>query len=271
MDSFEYEDDIELYNLNVGGNYIFNIHQNKKLKLHFYPRRIFTSYTQLDWEKIYSMFIVFYPINCDVEIKNEYREEKLIHHEIIDNYNSNNKNIIYYQDLGSTIAFSEVIPYEITLRNKLNNDKCLLYVSTYFFNTLSLDSNDNSIILKENFPQKFIFNQNFQKINFSYYFIENGKDIIININKTSIKNVELQIVMNVNDIYFRKLKINLRQNIITISNEELKTFIYENQINKLFFTIIILSNKTDEVIVNININSNEKNRHKIKNSILNLI
>ena len=129
-----------------------------------------------------------------------------------------------------------------------------------------MDSDDNSIILKENFPQKFIFNQNFQKINFSYYFIENDKDIIININKTSIKNVDLQIVMNVNDIYFRKLKINLRQNIITISNEELKNFIYENQINKLFFTIIILSNKTDEVIVNININSNEKNGHKIKNS-----
>ena len=158
-----------------------------------------------------------------------------------------------------------MIPYEITLRNKFNNDKCLMYVSTYFFNTISLDSNDNSIILKENFPQKFIFNQNFQKINFSYYFIENDKDIIININKTSIKNFDLQIVMNVNDIYFRKLKINLRENIIQISNEELKNFIYENQINKIIFTIM-LSNKTDEAIVNINIKSKEKNGHKEKNS-----
>ena len=72
MDSFEYDDKIELYRLNVGGNFIFNIHPKKILKLYFYPRRIFTSYTQLDWEIIYSMFIVFYPINCDVEIKNQY-------------------------------------------------------------------------------------------------------------------------------------------------------------------------------------------------------
>ena len=265
MDSFEYDDKIELYRLNVGGNFIFNIHPKKILKLYFYPRRIFTSYTQLDWEKIYSMFIVFYPINCDVEIKNQYRNDKLIHREIIDNNNNTSKNIIYYQEIGSTKEFTDVIPYEITLRNKFNNDKCLMYVSTYFFNTISLDSNDNSIILKENFPQKFILNQNFQKINFSYYFMENWKDIIININKTSIKNVDLQIVMNVNDIYFRKLKINLRQNIIPISNEELKNFIYENQINKIIFTIM-LSNKTDEAIVNINIKSKEKNGHKEKNS-----
>ena len=134
-----------------------------------------------------------------------------------------------------------------------------------FFNNISLHSYKNSIILKENFPQTFIFNQNFQKINFSYYFIENDKDIIININKTSIKNIDLQIVMNVNDIYFRKLKINIRENIIPISNEELKNFIYENQINKIFFTII-LSNKNDEAIVNININSKEKIGHKIKKS-----
>ena len=260
MNYFEYDDKEELYRLNVGGNFIFNIHPTKKLTLHFYPRRIFTSYTQLDWEKIYSMFIVFYPFNCDVEIKNKHSDIKLIHRDIIDN---NNKNIIYYQDIGSTKEFTDVIPYEITPRNKFNNDKCLMYVSTYFFDTISLDSNDNSIILKENFPQKFIFNRNFQKINFSYYFIENNQDIIININKTSIKKVDLQFVMNINDKDFRKLNINLKENIIEISNEELKNFIQDNQINKIFFTII-LSDKTEEAIVNIIINSRESNGYKIK-------
>ena len=70
MNSIDYDDEKEIYQLNVGGNYIFNIHPKKTLKLYFYPGRIFSTYTQLDWEKIYSMFIVFYPINCDVEIKN---------------------------------------------------------------------------------------------------------------------------------------------------------------------------------------------------------
>ena len=67
-----------------------------------------------------------------------------------------------------------------------------------------------------------------------------------------------------NDKKFRKLKINLRQNIIEISNEELKSF-FHNQINKIFFTIM-LSNQFDEAIVSININSREKKIHKIKNN-----
>ena len=265
MNSIDYDDEKEIYQLNVGGNYIFNIHPKKTLKLYFFPLPIFGLYTQLDWSQIYSIFIVFYPINCDVEIKNINSNNNLIYHEIIDKNNNASKNIIYYQEIGSTNYYSKKVPYEIKIRNKLNSDKCLIYVSTYFFDTISLYSDDNSIILKENFPQKFIFNYYFQKINFSYYFIENDKDIIININKTSIKTVDLQIVMIINDIYFRKLKINLRENIIQISNEELKNFIYENQINKIFFTII-LSNKNDEAIVNININSKEKIGHKIKKS-----
>ena len=39
------------------------------------------------------MLIVFYPINCDVDIKNLHGNYNLIHHEIIENNSS--KNIIY--------------------------------------------------------------------------------------------------------------------------------------------------------------------------------
>ena len=43
MNSIEYNDEIETYELNVEGNYVFNIHPKKALKLYFFPPRIFDS------------------------------------------------------------------------------------------------------------------------------------------------------------------------------------------------------------------------------------
>ena len=61
-----------------------------------------------------------------------------------------------------------------------NLDSCLVYVSSYNMNTTD-NYSDNSLILSQNFPQLFDFNEEIKSLNFSYYFSELNQDIIINI------------------------------------------------------------------------------------------
>ena len=197
--------------------------------------------------------LYFYPINCDIEIKNT-------NFKIFGNKSSENNK--FYQTIGMNEFYNDVY-YPIKPNNIIDGDSCLIYVSTYNLNSTSIDSSDSSIILKENNPQYFIFNNEFKEMNFSYYFIEINQDIVINILLSD--EVNLLMTMLINNKNQKDYKIISNETIININNKEIKNIIYENQICQIFFKIILL-NQSDYTTLKIDIKSMENNINNIQSN-----
>ena len=239
--------------MEVGGNYLFNLNKNQKLSLDFKTNHIYDTMALRDNYYAYCAYTAFYPINCDIEIKND-------KFQVIGN-NGLKDNIIFYQTIGISMRYSD-IQYEIKNKNNFVGDSCLIYVSTYNLNSTSFESSDSAIILQDNNHQYFILNTEFKELNYSYYFIENNKDI--NINISLFHKAILFMTIFINNKNQKNYTITSNEAIININNKETKVC-DEEQICQIFFKLSLLDTSEDNVILKININSLEKEINNIKN------
>lgn len=241
------------YKMKAGGNYIFNVKKNQEIELLFEINRIYDRMVPSDEYIKYCIFTAFYPINCDIEIKNT-------NFKIFGNKSSENNK--FYQTIGMNEFYNDIY-YPIKPNNIIDSDSCLIYVSTYNLNSTTIDSSDSSIILKENNPQYFIFNNEFKEMNFSYYFIDMNQDIEINISLS--EEVNLLMTMLINNKNQKDYKIISNETIININNKEIKNIIYENQICQIFFKIILF-NQSEYTTLKIDIKSVENDINNIQSN-----
>jgi hypothetical protein len=214
----EYNENISYnkYIVPKSGNYLFNFNYGKEKKI------------TLDFS--YGLFsgifyTIFYPINCKIEIEfeNQVSKHKLIKYISPDN-------TILFQDI------SEYGYYDIYLLDNENDNKCMVYVSSYSIGNIFSNSSENSIILEENEPKIFLLNEKYTQLNYSYYFGEiNSNDIEIKIYLLNKGNISLSLFIN-------KIAINKNYNITTnqiikINNEDWKNLCINGQICKLSFMV----------------------------------
>ena len=221
--------------LSVGANYLLNLNNKNE---HIYGYVFNTGYRHdrkepdYDWDRydyeIFLIYLNFYPINCSLDIIGE---KKINKYKL-----PAPDNQIFYQYIQTT-HHQKV---SIDMRQFFNSDTCLIYVSSYNMNTTDYYS-DNSLILSENFPQLFAFNEEVKSLNFSYYFSEINQDIIINITLFNRENYVMKMYINNNNSFTNKRYEFSSNKIIRINSEDLKDICrYENRVHKVFFNILKL-------------------------------
>ena len=235
--SIKFVDDLEIIRpqLNVGANYLLNLNNKNE---HIYEYVFNTGYRhdikepEYDWDRYdYEIFLIyfnFYPINCSLDIIGEKKLNK---------YKSPAPdNQIFYQYIQTTHHQN----VDINMHQFSNLDSCLIYVSSYNMNTTDYYS-DNSLIISENFPQLFAFNEEIKSLNFSYYFSEINQDIIVNVTLLNKANYVMQMYINNNNSFTNKKYELSSTKIIKISSVDLKKIcIDENRVHKVFFNIFKL-------------------------------
>ena len=100
-----------------------------------------------------SIYINFYPINCKLEIHEE-NPDTVYLKEIKTPFSNNDTRVFYkYNKFTKYCHFN----YYVNPKDFINGDTCLLYLSSYDM-TIPEFYPEESIILKENQPQLFSFN-----------------------------------------------------------------------------------------------------------------
>ena len=202
-------------------------------------------------------YTIFYPINCEIEVE----------FEII--WGPKNK-LIEYKSPDGVKLFHDISEYGFYNILSLNNtNSCLIYSSSYLINNTKGENNlsENSIILRENKPQVFLFNEVINEIKYSYYFGELNNNINLELMILNSGNYKIDLYLN--DVKYKKY-INISSNkIIKLKSGDWNNICLKGQICTLFFIIKKLDNFELNSFIKININStnsnlDKNNTHKFK-------
>ena len=244
----EYNDRISYHKYIVPqtGNYLFNFNfeEHSDITLDFY--------TGVDTGLCYT---IFYPINCPIIIL--YKNP----------INGNMKRLFDYQSPDNIILYQDVSEYGYyNILSLKNTNSCMIYTSSYLLNGKDNNKPENSIILRENNPQVFLFNEIIAEIRYSFYFGELNNDI--NIEITLLNRGNFIITFFINNIDKEKYyNISSSKN-ITLKSNDLKNICKKGQICKIFFVIKKTYDIENDSFIKININSNfliNSQKNKIDN------
>lgn len=250
----EYNDRISYnkYIVPQNGNYLFNFNfeEHSDVTLDFY--------TGVGSGLFYT---IFYPINCPILIlyKNPINENM---HRLF-GYKSPD-NIVLYQDI-SEYGYYNILSLK-------NTNSCMIYTSSYSLDDNENNKSENSIILRENNPQVFLFNKMIAEIKYSFYFGELNNDI--NIEITLLNGGNFIITFIINNIYKEKYyNISSSKN-IKLTCKDWKNICKKGKICKIFFIMKKLDDIENDSFIKININStlliNNQQVGNIKFSKLNI-
>ena len=220
------------------GNSLFKLEKNETLESF-----IFSFYSN------YKSYFSLYPIGCEIDISNA---------------------SLSYNDYGLTPLSLNYGYYHEIFNNSRNyryisikpkNKTCFIF-SSFFLLDNSLY--DNGIILEYNYPQRFLFNNNFNDFTYIYYFAEIENKININIHL--LNKSKYKIILYIND---NKLKdiYNIEKNkTIEVKKKNLENICKNvQQISKLSFNVLLDSSNNENSLIEITINSEETtNNSKIK-------
>jgi L-rhamnose mutarotase len=226
--------DIELiYNLKINykENYRFQIGNNflYELKDIFreYNLNFINSLTNYQYNNSYSYF-KFFPINCQIEIKNldavgklEKNQELIPHSK--QNYNYNVKRV----------------------DNK--NESCQFYVSTYSIELNRTFNEMESAIISKNIPHYSIFNKEIKKIKYFYPHTEIENNLMVNFTIKNETKDNYTFCAYINEYQICK-KNSERENSLTFSSSEIaKRCKDEKQICNIYF-VLETNNKTESTV-----------------------
>ena len=238
-----------------GSNYLFSISNNSDFKDGIYLSNHFEYLeTQPD-----NYFVGIYPLNCEVKMDYVFMNFKSLpielkwgfHQEILDQKMQNN-----------------FMGYKI-YKNENVSDECFFYYSVFRYDNQSIDDN-NGIFLENNVSQKFIFNQNYSSLKFSYAYVEKEKDVNIALNLMENEKDKLKLIIKDLDLK-NEYDISKNETVIIESKDIKKKCQNEQQICIISFNLI--SQNVDEFLVELRIsaeihssNDNDNNNNKDNNA-----
>ena len=259
------------YYIYFGGNYLIDLKNDYNTIIKFYHR---------NYDEFSNQILTYiYPINCEIMVREDLSELRFKKYHIEDireirlkKYHINN--ITFFQKI-SWMYFD----YKITNINKMNNNNsCMVYISSYIYNNdiynkhPDVNDFDRAFVLSDNVPYYYVFNNEFNELFYSYYFVRNKiKNINININLLNKGEFILRIDIN-NNIFYKEYNIKSDAKIIITKQEFEQKCSLNNEIFKLYFKIINNKNNNNEdsyikILINTEDNKNNTNTENNKNII----
>ena len=245
---FLYLDNVKNYFIRLGGNTLIDLENNKNVNIRYYDR------IYEDWNNILTNI---YPINCEIDVQSNGIEKYELKAYHIDN-------ITFFQNL-SMLYYGYCITQK---NNRNNNNSCMIQVSSYSLNVFdenNLNNLENTIILSDNIPYIYVFNNKFNELIYSYYFINNtAENINININLLNKGDFIIKININ-NNIFYKEINIKSDEKIIINKEEFEQKHSLNNEIFRLYIKIINNNDNNEDSFLKILINTenNDKNNDKI--------
>ena len=216
----------------------------------------------------------FYPLNFKMDIKKLNSEN-----EPNDILKANN----YFQAiLDQRNLFDDGFKIERLNESEPNKNNYDLYILS-FYKYLNENNEVQNIPLANNYPNSFIFNDNYKTVKYIYYHTEDDKNL--NITIKSLDNIHFKLKLYINDKQFKDYNF-IKDYNITITPDDIKNVTKENnqplKINLHLTALYIEGNSNNEVLINIgtiNKNSNKggkeeknkKNNDKKLLIILNIV
>ena len=224
-----------------GSNYLFFLPNNSDFK----EGLLLSNYFEYLDNPPDKYFVGIYPLNC--EMKMDYVPLNFIplpidlkwgfHQEILDQKIKNN-----------------IIGYKIN-KNENISDECFFYLSVFKYDNQSINDN-NGIFLENNVSQKFIFNENYTFLKFSYAYVEKEKDVNIVLNLMKNEKYKLKLVIKDLDLK-NEYDISKNETVIIESKDIKKICQNEQQICIISFNLI--SENNDESLVELRVSAEINN------------
>ena len=224
-----------------GSNYLFFLPNNSDFK----EGLLLSNYFEYLDNPPDKYFVGIYPLNC--EMKMDYVPLNFIplpidlkwgfHQEILDQKINNN-----------------IIGYKIN-KNENISDECFFYLSVFKYDNQSINDN-NGIFLENNVSQKFIFNENYTFLKFSYAYVEKEKDVNIVLNLMKNEKYKLKLVIKDLDLK-NEYDISKNETVIIESKDIKKICQNEQQICIISFNLI--SENNDESLVELRVSAEINN------------
>ena len=224
-----------------GSNYLFFLPNNSDFK----EGLLLSNYFEYLDNPPDKYFVGIYPLNC--EMKMDYVPLNFIplpidlkwgfHQEILDQKIKNN-----------------IIGYKIN-KNENISDECFFYLSVFKYDNQSINDN-NGIFLENNVSQKFIFNENYTFLKFSYAYVEKEKDVNIALNLMKNEKYKLKLVIKDLDLK-NEYYISKNETVIIESKDIKKICQNEQQICIISFNLI--SENNDESLVELRVSAEINN------------
>ena len=178
-----------------------------------------------------------------------------------------------YKSPDNSVLYQEISEYGYyNILSLKNTNSCMIYTSSYSLDDNENNKSENSIILRENNPQVFLFNKMIAEIKYSFYFGELNNDI--NIEITLLNGGNFIITFIINNIHKEKYyNISSSKN-IKLTCKDWKNICKKGKICKIFFIMKKLDDIENDSFIKININSTLLNNNQqvgnIKFSKLNI-
>jgi hypothetical protein len=231
----------ENYRFQIGNNFLFELKDNfREYNLNF-----INSLTNYQYNNSYSYF-KFFPINCQIEIKNldavgklEKNQELIPHSK--QNYNYNVKRV----------------------DNK--NESCQFYVSTYSIELNRTFNEMESAIISKNIPHYSIFNKEIKKIKYFYPHTEIENNLMVNFTIKNETKDNYTFSVYINEYHIDYI-IYQRENSFNFNSSDIKKRCQdEKQICSIYF--VLETNSQNESTVEFIITSLDSNiKHETNNS-----
>ena len=192
----------------------------------------------------------FYPLDFKMDIKNLTSENEP--NNILE---ANN----YYQAILDQRNISDD-GFKVERLNKNNKNNYDLYILS-FYKYLNENNELQNIPLADNYPNSFIFNDNYKKVKYIYFHTEDDKDL--NITIKSLDDIQFNLKLYINDKQYNNYNF-IKDYYITLISNDIKNIPKENnqppKINLILTALYIEGNLNNEVLINIytiNKNSNK--------------
>lgn len=222
-------DNSDQYIVLNGGNYLFNLENRTDSDI--------ILYNIYEFNDILPNYIGFFPLTCKISILNVIVNAS--------DYSPIYKNIMekkgFYQEIYTkddiNIPNTFHFGYKIS-KNEIDNESCLFYVSLCRIYDQNTTDFINGIILADNIPQLFMFNQKYNVMKFIYLHAQNENIIKINIKLLDVG--EYKILLSFDDEKYEK-EYNIKSNqSISIKPMEWNDLCIkdEKQLCKLSFFVI---------------------------------
>ena len=224
----------ENYQFQVGNNFLYELKNN----IRYYNLSFIKSVIRSQYDNSYTYFR-FFPINCQIEIKNDHSENLNNYQEVISIRNS------FYN-------------YNYNVERVDNkNESCKFYVSTYSLDINRSFTDIEATFISRNVQHYSIFNKEINKIKYFYPHTEIENDLIVNftIKNETKDNYIFSIYINKNLIYNN---ISKRENYLTFNSSYIKNFCKdEKQICSIYF--LLETNNKNETTVEFIVTSLDSN------------
>lgn len=220
-----------------GSNYLFVIPNNSDFK----EGISFSNYFEKLDNPPDKYFIGIYPLNCEMKMDYILMTFQTLpidlkwgfHQEILDQNTQN------------------IMGYKINKNDNISDD-CFFYFSVFRYENQSVNDN-NGIFLENNISQKFVFNQNYSFLKFSYALVENEKDVNIALNLMESEKYKLK--LHINDLNLKNdYDISKNETVIIESKHIKEKCQNENQICIISFNLIS-ENIDDDFLVELKVSA----------------